>query len=351
MVGKEHVNILMVDDSPTNLLALETILQAPDRNLVRAESGDDALRFLLDHEVAVILLDVFMPGIDGLDTAALIRSREKSRNTPIIFLTADSTGGRHLSRGYSLGAVDYIVKPIEPDVLRSKVAVFVELFKKTREVQHQAALLHEQNVEMESTNLARLTMLIDLGHELTAERDPERVLKNFVRSARRIVDADEAGIGVLEADGTTLRHFFRCSANEPPTSETNKPSVPQRALDAVLEGRRPLRLNESDYLLHDSTKPLEGLHSFLGAPMLSASGVCGWVYLINKVEADDFTEADERLAATLATQVTIAYENAHLYSEAQQHANELQAEVSERKQAESERARLLVREQAARAEA
>src|SRR6185312_842682 len=285
------------------------------------------------------------------DTAALIRSREKSRNTPIIFLTADSTGGRHLSRGYSLGAVDYIVKPIEPDVLRSKVAVFVELFKKTREVQHQAALLHEQNVEMESTNLARLTMLIDLGHELTAERDPERVLKNFVRSARRIVDADEAGIGVLEADGTTLRHFFRCSANEPPTSETNKPSVPQRALDAVLEGRRPLRLNESDYLLHDSTKPLEGLHSFLGAPMLSASGVCGWVYLINKVEADDFTEADERLAATLATQVTIAYENAHLYSEAQQHANELQAEVSERKQAESERARLLVREQAARAEA
>src|SRR4051794_29187134 len=182
-MASERVNILIVDDSPTNLLALETVLQGPDRNLVRAESGDDALRFLLDNEAAVILLDVFMPGIDGLDTAALIRSREKSRNTPIIFLTADSTGGRHLSRGYSLGAVDYIVKPIEPDVLRSKVAVFVELFKKTRQVQRQAALLHEQNLELESTNLARLTMLIDLGHELTAERDPERVLKDFCRSA------------------------------------------------------------------------------------------------------------------------------------------------------------------------
>lgn len=351
MVREERVNILMVDDSPTNLLALETILQGPDRTLVRAESGDDALRFLLDNEAAVILLDVFMPGIDGLDTAALIRSREKSRNTPIIFLTADSTGGRHLSRGYSLGAVDYIVKPIEPDVLRSKVAVFVELFKKTREVQRQASLLHEQNLELESTNLARLTMLIDLGHELTAERDPERVLKDFCRSARRIVGAEEAGIGVLDSDGKTLRHLFRCGANEAPSSDDNKPAVPQSALNSVMSERRPLRLNEADDLLHDVTGSSEAVHSFLGAPMLSASGVCGWVYLTNKVEKEDFTEADERIAATLATQVAIAYENARLYSEAQQHASELQIEVSERKQAEKERARLLVREQAARAEA
>jgi signal transduction histidine kinase/ActR/RegA family two-component response regulator len=112
-----------------------------------------------------------------------------------------------------------------------------------------------------------------------------------------------------------------------------------------------LRLNESDELLHDSTQSFETVHSFLGAPLLSAGGVCGWVYLTNKVDAGDFSDADERLAATLATQVTIAYENARLYSEAQQHAHELQLEVSERKQAEKERARLLVREQAARAEA
>ena len=128
----DKINILMVDDSATNLLALESILQAPDRNLVSASSGEDALRYLLTNEVAVILMDVYMPNLDGLETAELIRGRDKSRNIPIIFLTADSTGGRHLSRGYSLGAVDYIVKPIEPDILRSKVAVFVELFKKTQ---------------------------------------------------------------------------------------------------------------------------------------------------------------------------------------------------------------------------
>src|ERR1700687_640025 len=125
MASEERINILMVDDSPTNLLALESILQAPDRNLIRASSGEEALRYLLDNEAAMVLLDVYMPGMDGLETAELIRGREKSRDIPIIFLTANSTGLRHLTRGYSLGAVDYIVKPVEPEILRSKVAVFV----------------------------------------------------------------------------------------------------------------------------------------------------------------------------------------------------------------------------------
>src|SRR2546429_9288119 len=121
----------MVDDSATNLLALESILKTPDRNLVRASSGEDALRYLLDHDVAVILLDVYMPGIDGLQTAELIRSREKSKDIPIIFLTAGSTGHRHLSRGYSLGPVDYIVKPVDPEILGAKVAGFFGVCKKT----------------------------------------------------------------------------------------------------------------------------------------------------------------------------------------------------------------------------
>src|ERR1043166_8098939 len=214
MGTSERINILMVDDSPTNLLALESILQAPDRNLVRAASGDDALRYLLDNEVAVILMDVYMPELDGLESAELIRGRDRSRNIPIIFLTADSTGGRHLSRGYSLGAVDYIVKPIEPDILRSKVAVFVELFKKTREIKRQAELLEEKNQELESANLERLKMLIDLGQELAGEHEPDRVLKNFCRSARYIMQAQEAAVGILNGSDESLACFFRCAAPE-----------------------------------------------------------------------------------------------------------------------------------------
>jgi signal transduction histidine kinase/DNA-binding response OmpR family regulator len=363
MDADERINILMVDDSPTNLLALESILQASDRNLVSAPSGDDALRYLLDHEVAVILMDVYMPDLDGLETAEMIRGRDRSRNIPIIFLTADSTGGRHLSRGYSLGAVDYIVKPIEPDILRSKVNVFVELFKKTREVRQQAELLEEKNLELENANLARLNMLIDLGQELASEHDPMRVLENFCRSAREIVEAQEAAVGLIDSsalrdrspagssDAEGLRYFFRCAENGDGVFGNGIPPVTRRALQHLVSKRRPLRLSDTDDLLHVNGKTSDLVHSFLGAPILSAGSVCGWVYLLNKLGADAFTEADERLAATLATQVAIAYENAMLYSDVQRHASELQLEVAERKQAEEERALLLVRERMARAEA
>ena len=116
------------------------------------------------------------------------------------------------------------------------------------------------------------------------------------------------------------------------------PKVAERALKYLVRKRQPLRLNDADDLLRTNGKTSDLVHSFLGAPMLSADGVFGWVYLLNKLNADDFSEADERLAATLATQVAIAYENAVLYSEAQQHASELQQEIAERRQAEEERA-------------
>jgi signal transduction histidine kinase/DNA-binding response OmpR family regulator len=341
----------MVDDSAPNLLALESILKTPDRNLVRASSGEDALRYLLDNDVAVVLLDVYMPGIDGLETAELIRSREKSRNIPIIFLTANTTGVGHLSRGYSLGAVDYIVKPVDPDILRSKVAVFVDLFKKNREIKQQAALLEEKNRELENANLVRLSMLIDLGQELAAENDPTQVLARFCRSARRIVGASEAAVGILDNDAKALRYFFHCTAYKETVSPSAIPPAVDRALERLVLEQRALRLTGSDDALLDDEVEAGEVQSFLGAPIPSPLGVSGWVYLLNKTDDDDFSEADERLAATLATQVAVAYENARLYTEAQNHATELRLEVAERKQAEEERAEMLVREQAARAEA
>lgn len=351
MATDEKINILMVDDSATNLLALESILQAPDRTLVSASSGDEALRYLLDHEVAVILMDVYMPELDGLETAELIRGRERSRNIPIIFLTADSTGGRHLSRGYSLGAVDYIVKPIEPDILRSKVNVFVELFKKTQEVKQQAELLEEKNLELENANLARLNMLIDLGQQLAAEHEPTQVLESFCSSARSIVEAEEAAVGMITAGDDRLRYFSRCSRKQDFDKHAPLPGEIRRAIQGVITQRGPLRLNETDLLVELNGSVATQIHSFLGAPILFNGQVGGWLYMVNKLNAEEFTEADERLAATLATQVAIAYDNAMLYSDAQRHASELLLEITERKQAEEERAKLLVRERTARAEA
>jgi signal transduction histidine kinase/DNA-binding response OmpR family regulator len=347
----DRINILMVDDSPTNLLALESILRAPDRNLIRANSGEDALRYLLDHEAAVVLLDVYMPGIDGLQTAELIRGREKLRNVPIIFLTANTTGSANLSRGYSLGAVDYIVKPVDPAILRSKVAVFVELYKKTREVKRQADLLEEKNREIENTNLERLRMLIDLGHELAAEHEPAIVLRRFCQSSKRLMDADEVTVAMLGDDAQPTRHFFRCNSRGEISNKSEIPSVIQTALRQVITERRPIRLDESDDLLLTDEAEQKSLHSFLGAAIVCGSDVCGWFYLLNKRGAEGFSEADESLAATLATHLAVAYENATLYAESQNHATELRVEMAVRKQAEEERARLLIREQAARAEA
>ncbi|MEH1989421.1 hybrid sensor histidine kinase/response regulator, partial [Nostoc sp.] len=148
MQMERKVNILLVDDKLENLLALEAILEKLGENLVRATSGEEALRCLLHQDFAVILLDVQMPGMDGFETATLIRNRGRSRHTPIIFLTAFSTSDQMLFKGYALGAVDYLLKPLDPNILTSKVTVFVELFKKTEAVNQQTAQLVAVNTEL-----------------------------------------------------------------------------------------------------------------------------------------------------------------------------------------------------------
>jgi two-component system, sensor histidine kinase and response regulator len=143
--GHGDVSILIVDDTPENLIALEAVLGDLGPRLVMVTSGQEALRMLLKDEFAVILLDVNMPGMNGFETAALIRQRKHTEHVPIIFVTAISTTDTHMFKGYSLGAVDYIFTPVNAEVLRSKVSVFVELVKKSQAVKQQAKQLQEAN--------------------------------------------------------------------------------------------------------------------------------------------------------------------------------------------------------------
>src|SRR3954465_13105555 len=142
------VNILIVDDKPEKLLSLEAVLEELGQNIVRAYSGREALRCLLADDFAVILLDVNMPGMDGFETASLIRQRKSPEHIPIIFVTAfdDDT---HSSRGYSLGAVDYIQTPVMPEVLKTKVGVFVELYRKSEQVRRQAETLRRRAEQLQ----------------------------------------------------------------------------------------------------------------------------------------------------------------------------------------------------------
>ena len=146
MIDAPRASLLLVDDKEENLLALRAILEPLDQDLVSVRSGEEALRQLLVRDFAVILLDVQMPQLDGFETAELIKRRERTRHIPIIFLTAVGKDERAVFRGYSSGAVDYMFKPFDPDILRSKVSVFIELWRKTELLKRQEELLREQEL-------------------------------------------------------------------------------------------------------------------------------------------------------------------------------------------------------------
>jgi two-component system, sensor histidine kinase and response regulator len=161
----DQVNILLVDDQPANLIALEAMLQGLGQNLIKAGSGREALKWLLTNDVAVVLLDVKMPEMDGFETATLIRERDKSRHTPIIFLTAADQSQTQAVRGYAVGAVDYLVKPVVPEFVRSKVAVFVELAKKNELLRRQTELLRTSEQEARELAETRAELVRDLEHK------------------------------------------------------------------------------------------------------------------------------------------------------------------------------------------
>ncbi|GGL03521.1 response regulator [Sphaerisporangium melleum] len=171
----DRAKILLVDDREENLIALEAILSSLDVVAVRARSGEEALKHLLGIDFALILLDVRMPGMDGFETAAHIKRRERTRNIPIIFLTVVDSAPDYAFRGYAAGAVDYLTKPFDPWVLRAKVSVFVELYNMNRRLAEQAALLRER-LSVELPDGVGAEVLPELSRRLTAvEHDLARV--------------------------------------------------------------------------------------------------------------------------------------------------------------------------------
>lgn len=190
------VNILLVDDRPENLLALAVTLERLGENLVAASSGKEALKRLLEDEFAVILMDVQMPEMDGFETAALIRERDRSRHTPIIFITAISKTDTQVFKGYSVGAVDYIFKPIVPEILRSKVGVFADLFRKAGQVRRLNDALKLRTAELEAANEELRAFNYSISHDL---RSPLRAINGFAQILARRHGA------ALDPDG---RHYL-----------------------------------------------------------------------------------------------------------------------------------------------
>jgi two-component sensor histidine kinase len=162
----EPVPFLLVDDLEENLLSLEALLRRDDLLLLKASSGDQALEILLDHDVALALVDVQMPGLNGFELAELMRGNERTRRIPIIFVTAGTTDGQRRFRGYEAGAVDFIQKPIEPDILRSKVDVFFELYRQRQQLASQRDELVAQSEALKEAARHKDVLLQEINHRI-----------------------------------------------------------------------------------------------------------------------------------------------------------------------------------------
>jgi len=207
----ERARILMVDDRPENLLALEAILSSLDQSLVRASSGEEALRELLKDEYALILLDAQMPGMDGFETAARIKRRTRTKDVPIIFLTAADTEHRNSYRGYAAGGADYITKPFDPWILRAKVQVFVDLWNAGQRLASQASLLQRQVddhpegpdvVGVLRDRVAEVSAAVERLEGVAGSGDAASV-RGAVEEVRREVDAVREGLAALEPQAAT----------------------------------------------------------------------------------------------------------------------------------------------------
>jgi two-component system sensor histidine kinase/response regulator len=227
-----QVNILMVDDEPANLVALEATLEGLHQNLIRASSGTEALRQVLDHDFAVILLDIQMPGLNGIETAAAIRQRERSRHIPIIFLTGMDKTQESMFQGYSAGAVDYLVKPIQTDVLLAKVGVFIELAQARQRLHLEVEERTKTSVEISMLNLA----LEDKNRELeqrTAEL--QETVQELERYSYSISHDMRAPLRAMKGYSDVLIEEAAPQLSEEQQSFLHKISSAAQRLDRLIE--------------------------------------------------------------------------------------------------------------------
>ena len=327
--------LLLVDDRPENLLTLRSILEPLGHPLIEARSGMEALKALLSHEVSVILLDVRMPGMDGYETAEHIKSRERTSDIPIIFLTAEHADSEKALRAFSAGAVDFVTKPFEPWALRAKVQVFVDLAEKTKLLREQGELLRDQLARQYAKETAHLRRLADAALAINSTQSLDDMLRVLNDSAREVIAAHEAETVITAHPDLTMPARSRSYSDKYRSWAESDPTVDLTSLyDVALEGRRPVRMTKRDIARSFNTQgvgevvrghPL--LEGWLAVPLVDRSGaVVGLIQVADKVDGD-FDEQDELVLVQLAQLASVAIENAQRYEQEHEVAHTLQTSM------------------------
>ncbi|MBC7603036.1 MAG: response regulator [Ramlibacter sp.] len=302
-VEPERASILVVDDLPEKHVVFRTILEELGQNIISARSGKEALKYILEQEFAVILLDVNMPDIDGLETASLIRQYKKSAQTPIVFITAyvDEVQAK---RGYALGAVDYIPSPVVPEVLRSKVRVFVELFRMNRQLQLQADA-REDLARSEAARaaaedaIARADFLAEASQQLSRSLNLDATIAAILGMCVPML-GDRAIIGLASVDGGVQR-LEMLPAPQADDAEAFSPQLRAAADEAIRDGQVRTWRN--------------GDRAAVICPLMAGDEVRGALALLGSAERFDPTHL--ALAREVAGRASIAMENARLYTAVQ----------------------------------
>jgi signal transduction histidine kinase/CheY-like chemotaxis protein len=318
--------ILTIDDRPINRQFLVSLLGYGGHTVLEAAGGEEGLEVVRQSHPDLVIADIKMPKMDGYEFVDRLRKEEEIAATPVIFYTASYHEREARGVAESYGVMDIITKPSEPEAILKKVNKALGIrgpwlpqpLPQTDVAQH-------RELEVLQTTGLKLSALVELGMEFGSDRDPKRLLSRFCSTARHIIGARKSMLGILSDSGDDLQYFLINGLKDAQPIINEHPPLHHSVLETIVKTKKAVRINhaEADTHLEQLSPYNSPIKSFLGVPLMSATEVYGWLVLLEKQDAGEFSAEDERMATTLAAQAAIAYENAVLSELLQRNAEEL----------------------------
>jgi diguanylate cyclase len=347
--------ILIVDDREFNRSLLATVLQFDGYRVVEARDGVEALTMAQAERPDLVITDILMPNMDGYEFTRQLRLDSRISGTPVIFSSGhyQSEESRNLAESCGVSAV--IEKPCEPDQILRVVREILNLYPAPPPPKPEAAQFHTEHVNLLTSKLSlktdelrnaelQLAKLNVIGQQMVSTLDPSELLREYCTRAREIIGAGRASIWIVRDDTGEADLYCTSGWDDPSARKAVLATRCDGIVAKMIAQRAPIRVSNpsGDPAALGLSSECPDVYSFLGGPIISATHVYGWLCLSGKIGADQFTSHDEDLLGLILSQLSVAYDNARLYSEARSHADALKREIADRIRSEEQKARLLL---------